>query len=115
VKERRGRRGERRESVFCLIKFIQTILDLAHNKIVSLPNGILQQLPHLKQLDVEFNILEEIPTDLVSLKVLKVNGNPLSTILPAYRNNSRVFFLFFLCVYELSSQLFLDFILPWYC
>ncbi len=36
-------------------------------------------------LDVSYNLLESIPPSFVSLKEFYAAGNPLSTILPAYR------------------------------
>lgn len=70
--------------------FMQTYLDIRCNNIRSLPAGIMVELPNLERLQISYNLLEEIPSDLVSLKILNVEGNPLSKILPEYRKDDKV-------------------------
>jgi hypothetical protein len=55
-----------------------------------LPSGILVKLPNLEELNVEHNLLEDIPADLGDLKTLQIDENPLSKIFPAYRSSSKV-------------------------
>ena len=69
---------------------VQIKLDLQNNYLRTLPTGILQQLPMLKQVSVGYNFLEDIPSDLANLEMLEIHGNPLSNILSVYRSNSKV-------------------------
>jgi Leucine-rich repeat (LRR) protein len=53
----------------------------------------MTRLPNLESLDVAHNKLENLPAELASLSKLYTVGNPLSQILPAYRNNNEKVFI----------------------
>jgi Leucine-rich repeat (LRR) protein len=62
------------------------------------PVWLPKKLPNLEQLNVAHNKLDTIPNSLSNLKILRVDGNPLSSILPAYRSTEKVcafIYLFF--------------------
>ena len=71
-------------------QYVQKNRDLSCNYLIKLPEGLQSTLPFLELLNVENNLLDDVPADLVYLKNLNVSHNPLAKVLPAYRNNEKV-------------------------
>ncbi len=65
----------------------QKILLLSNNHISLLKPEIMTSSPQLEVLDVSYNKLDDLDTAFASLKEFNAVGNPLSAILPGYRND----------------------------
>ena len=89
---------------------LQKSLMLSYNRLTSLPDDLTIYLPNLEVLDVSYNLLEFLQPDLGNIKDLDATGNPLGSILPAYRSDKEKVTLYYFYIFScfiLSCYIFI--------